>query len=159
MTDHETRFTDHLRNLLSLRPGAALDLGMLAELGTVSKQLWDTDPQRGGAQAIYWWVEERNKAQQGSAGSPGSGLSARLTRLFGGNRDDHQRLSKPEAALIAAVGYMEASRMASSREERLEWMQKALVEVTVAKEAAVGGADVLHVRLAHTLGPLGKPVR
>jgi hypothetical protein len=154
VTEYEAQFTTHLVTLTKLRHGSVLDADMLAELRSVSKQLWDADPQRGGAQAIYWWIEESARVKREPSGVPSSNLFARIARLLRGSSGAHRKLTKPEAALIAAVGFVEVSRTAASSEQRIALMQKALIEAKRAKEACVGGSDVLHMRLAHTLGPL-----
>ncbi len=124
----EECFTGHVRTLSNLHDGAPLDQHVLAELKVAAKELWDADSHRGGAQAIYWWLDERVDASDS--------------------------LTEQEAALLKAAGFMEQCRSASSQEERIALMQGALIEAKRAQ--AIGGASALHARLAHTLGPLGK---
>jgi len=120
--------TDMVMGKVAARP---IGLDTITELSAAAKFLWDGDPRRVDAQALYWWAQDKLKTVRGPF-----------------------ELKEADRELIIAVVFAIFALMARSEAERIQKMQQSLLH---AREAgSVGGAEMLVVRLSHTLGPMGK---
>jgi len=100
------------------------------ELSQLAKGMWDAEPARVDAQVIHVWLRGRLEEDPQA-----------------------ERLTDEDAELIKAVALSVMGLSASDKEKRVQYLQQALM--TVREIRGVPGAEILSMRLSHTLGPMG----